>query len=334
MLLQNTNEGLYCAAGNFHIDPWRPVDVAIITHAHSDHARPGSKRYVTESSGKEILQLRLGPAAPIETIGYGETVSHNGVKVSFHPAGHILGSAQVRLEYRGEISVVSGDYKLEKDGVSQAFEPIPCHHFVTESTFGLPIYHWRPQTEIFREIHQWWRDNQALGRTSVLFCYALGKAQRVLAGLDATVGPIFLHGAMERYLPAYQHAGVTFPPAAKPDAQSLKNAEGKGFVLAPGSADNSPWLRKFGEISTARASGWMQVRGTRRRASLDHGFVLSDHADWNGLRTTIQATGAEHIWVTHGYTQQFARWLRETGRDADVVETHFGEDAEEEPESA
>lgn len=308
------------------------MDLAVITHGHSDHARSGSRCYLTEDGGRHILQARLGPETRIETLPYGQTITRNGVKISLHPAGHILGSSQVRLEKDGEVCVVSGDYKLENDGTCVPFEPLRCHTFVTESTFGLPIYHWRPQAEVLQEINQWWRDNQAVGRTSVLYCYALGKAQRILAGVDASIGPILLHGAAERFLPAYTAAGATFPPILKADAESVKQADGRGLVLAPGSADNTPWLRKFGEISTAFASGWMQIRGWRRRQSVDRGFVLSDHADWDGLRQTIKATGAENIWVTHGYTHSLVRYLRDQGRQAEVLETRFQGELQDEGE--
>ena len=331
-MLRNTDRGLYCEAGNFYIDPWRPVDFAIITHGHSDHARWGSKHYLTETTGKEILQSRLNPEAVIETVSYGEPISRNGVRISFFPAGHILGSAQVRLEKDGEVCVVSGDYKIEPDGVGQPFEVVRCHHFVTESTFGLPIFHWRPQVEIFQQINQWWQENQTRGCTSVLFCYALGKAQRLLKGLDASLGPIFVHGAIERFLPAYRHAGIKLPETIKVEGDNVKNAQGRGIVLAPGSADNSPWLRKFGEISTAFASGWMQMRGPRRRRSLDRGFVLSDHADWDELCATVKATGAEKVWVTHGYAGAFARYLTEQGINAEGIETRFVGELEDEPD--
>jgi len=333
MLLQNTERGLYCPAGGFHIDPWQPVDLAIITHGHSDHARPGSRQYLTEATGKPILQSRLGMNAPVETLRYDQTVTRNGVKISLHPAGHILGSAQVRLEHAGEVCVISGDYKLEADGTCAPFELVRCHTFVTESTFGLPIYRWRPQEEIFRELNQWWHANQLVNRTSVLFCYALGKAQRLLAGLEPRLGPIFLHGAMERFLPAYQAAGINLPAAVKADAQNVKGAGGAGIVLAPDSAANSSWLRKFGDVSTAFASGWMQVRGPRRRRALDRGFVLSDHADWNGLLQTIRATGAEKIWATHGYTAPLVRYLREGGWSAETIETQFAGELGEDMES-
>jgi putative mRNA 3-end processing factor len=333
MLFKNTERGLFCEQGGFYVDPWQPVDVAVITHAHSDHARAGSATYLAESSGASILQQRLGADARIETVSYGQSVDRNGVKVSLHPAGHILGSSQVRLEYRGEVCVVSGDYKLENDGTCQPFELVPCHTFVTESTFGLPIYRWRPQTEIFAEINAWWRENQSLSRTSVLFCYALGKAQRILSGLDGSIGPIYLHGATEKFLPDYERAGAKFPAVTKAETDFVKEAP-RGLVLAPMSADNTPWLRKFGEVSTAFASGWMQIRGSRRRRSLDRGFILSDHADWAGLRQTIQATGAENVLVTHGYTSQLVRWLNENGHPAAVLETKFHGEAEEDEPSA
>lgn len=324
MLLTTTDRGLFCGAGDFYVDPWQPVDTAIITHAHSDHARAGSRLYLTEESGASILRSRLGPEARVETLRYGQTVSRDGVGVSLHPAGHILGSAQVRMEHKGEVVVVSGDYKIENDGTCPPFEPVRCHLFVTESTFGLPIYRWPAQSLVFDEITNWWRENQSRGRTSIIYCYALGKAQRLLHNLNASVGPIFLHGAMERYLSAYRAAGVVFPEAAP----SPEDAAGRGLVLAPMSADNSPWLRRFGEVSTAFASGWMQIRGARRRRSVDRGFVLSDHADWPGLQDAIKATGAETIWVTHGYAATLARWLREQGRNAQAIASRFEGDAE------
>lgn len=332
MLLKNTDRGLFCERGNFYIDPWKPVDFAIVTHGHSDHARWGSKSYLTAKPGVPILQHRLGSNAKIEGIDYRKSLSHNGVKISLHPAGHILGSAQIRIEYGGEVCVVSGDYKLEDDGTCLPFEPIRCHTFVTESTFGLPIYRWSPQAKIFSQINKWWRENQKRERTSVLFAYALGKAQRILSGLDPSIGPIFVHGAVQRFLPVYENAGVKLPATMRADAENMKAARGKAFVIAPGSADNSPWLRKFGDVSTAFASGWMQIRGARRRRSLDRGFVLSDHADWEGLLQTIRATEADNIWVTHGYTGQLVRWLRDNGKQAEIVETRFQGEVEDEAE--
>ncbi len=329
MLIRNTERGLFCGQGQFYVDPWQAVDLAVISHAHSDHARAGSGAYLTETSGKSILQRRLGPEAKIETISYGESINLNGVKVSLHPAGHILGSAQVRIEHRGEVCVISGDYKLENDSTCPQFELVPCHTFVTESTFGLPIFHWRQPAMVLAEINHWWRENQSRGRTSVLFCYALGKAQRILSGLDGTIGPIFLHGAVDKFVEDYERAGVTFPARQKTETGLIKQVAGTGLVLAPLSADNTPWLRKFGDVSTAFASGWMQIRGSRRRRSLDRGFVLSDHADWRGLLKTIESTGAERVWVTHGYTSQLVRWLNENNRKAEVIDTKFHGELEE-----
>lgn len=334
MLVTNTERGLYCAAGDFYIDPWRPVDFAIITHAHSDHARWGSQNYLTSEPGRIALQERLGATARIEGVPFGDRIVRNGVTVSFHPAGHILGSAQIRVEHGGEVWVISGDYKTEFDGISGMFESVRCHTFVTESTFALPIYRWRPQAEIFSEINDWWRENQVKERTSVLFAYSLGKSQRVLSGLDGSIGPIFLHGAVRKFVDIYEKAGVKFPPVESPDLEKTTAARGKALVIAPGSADNSPWLRKFGDVSTAFASGWMQVRGPRRRRALDRGFVLSDHADWEGLLASIEATGAERIWATHGYTGPLVRWLRERGKEAAAVKTHFESEKDDDAGSA
>lgn len=319
-LLQLTERGLYCSAGDFYIDPWRAVDFAVTTHAHSDHARAGSQHYLTAKPGERILRERLGAAARIEPLPYGQRLSRRGVTLSLHPAGHILGSAQVRVEYQGEVWVVSGDYKAEAEPTCQPFEPVPCHTFVTESTFGLPIYRWPRQEEVFRDIDSWWQANQAAGRTSVLYAYSLGKAQRLLAGVNAEQGPIFVHSTVARLLPLYEAAGVQLPKAQPVDLESVKAARGRGLVIAPSSVDGTSWLHRFGEVSTAFASGWMLVRATRRRRALDRGFVISDHADWNGLISCIQATGAERVLVMHGYTAPVVRWLRENGWNAESLE--------------
>jgi putative mRNA 3-end processing factor len=328
-LLQTTPDGLWCAAGGFHIDPWRAVERALITHAHSDHARAGSASYLTSRSGTKVLRARIGDTAPIESIPFGDTRRIGDVTVSFHPAGHVLGSAQIRIEHRGEVWVVSGDYKTAADGITEPFEPVRCHTFITESTFGLPVYRWRPQAEVFAEINAWWRANQSLGRASVIFAYSLGKAQRILANVDASIGPIFVHGAVETFLPIYRDAGVRLPEIIKATPESRATLGPRALVVAPQSADASPWLRKFGDASTAFASGWMQVRGARRWRSADRGFVLSDHADWPGLNDAIRATGAERVLVTHGQTAPMVRWLRGRGLDADVLETRFRGEAEE-----
>ena len=328
MLLTLTDHGLYCAAGDFFVDPWRPAARALITHAHSDHARYGSAAYLCAAPGAGVLRLRMGPEANVESLPYGATTTINGVRVSFHPAGHILGSAQIRLEYGGEVWVVSGDYKTDPDPTCDPFESVRCDTFITEATFGLPIYHWPPQAEVFSNVNAWWRANQAAGRASVLYAYALGKAQRVLAGVDPAIGPIFAHGAVHRLNNAYRAAGV-----ALPDWTYVAEAEeaqwSRALIIAPTSAQGTPWLRRFGEQSAAFASGWMRVRGQRRRRSVDRGFVLSDHADWPGLLGAVAASGARRVLVTHGYTAVVARHLREQGIEAyELNAPYLGEQPE------
>ncbi len=319
-------QGLYCPIGDFYIDPWRPVDRAVITHGHSDHARVGSAHYLAALPGAPILRQRLGADIPLATLQYGERIQHHGVTLSFHPAGHVLGSAQVRLEYRGEVWVLSGDYKLEDDGTCTAFESVRSHVFISESTFGLPIYRWQPQSAVFADINAWWRANAAAGRASVLFCYAFGKAQRLLSGLDPGNGPILLHGAMQPLTQIYRDGGVRLPPTAYVGALPAGTSFKGSIVLAPPSAQGTPWIRRFGDYADGFASGWMRLRGTRRRRGVDRGFVLSDHADWPGLQKAILATGAERVFVTHGQVHVMVRWLRERGLDAQAFATEYGDE--------
>ncbi len=258
----------------------------------------------------------------------------NGVKISLHPAGHIVGSAQVRVEYKGEIWVVSGDYKVENDGLSTPFEPVKCHHFISECTFGMPIYRWKPQAEIFDNMNAWWQENKANGKVSVVFAYSLGKAQRVLQGINPDIGSVFVHGAVWNVNKAIEENGMVLNPYTRVEAdQTKKNWEG-ALVIAPGSALGSPWLKKFGDYATASASGWMQVRGQKRRNALDAGFVLSDHADWPGLNEAVLATEAQKVWTTHGYTAVFSRWLNDNGIESEEVVTQFGTETEEESTQA
>ncbi|MFN2635421.1 MAG: ligase-associated DNA damage response exonuclease [Gemmatimonadaceae bacterium] len=316
-LLRVTDSGLYCEAGDFHIDPWLPVDRALITHAHGDHARWGSRAYLSSAEGERVLRTRLGPSANISTVPYGTRTTMNGVHVSFHPAGHILGSAQIRVERDGEIWVVSGDYKTQPDPTCAAFEPVRCHTFVTESTFGLPIYRWSSDPDLFREIAEWWRQNRDAGRASVIFAYALGKAQRILAGLaPLAFGSFYTHGAVERLNRDYRDGGVALPPTTYATSVSKGHDWAGALIVAPPSASGSMWLRRFGNASTAFASGWMRVRGARRRRSVDRGFALSDHVDWPALLATIRTTGAERVFVTHGYREAVVKYLREAGLDA------------------
>jgi putative mRNA 3-end processing factor len=324
-LVVHRPEGLYCEAGGFYIDPWRPVDKAVITHAHADHARTGSTRYIASAAGEGVLRSRLGKI-DLHTLPYGERLQVNDVTISLHPAGHVLGSAQVRIEYRGEIWVVSGDYKIEPDVTCAAFEPVKCHTFITESTFGLPIYTWVPAAELFADINQWWAANAANNKASVLFCYSFGKAQRVLAGVDSSIGPIVTHGAVEPLNRAYRAAGVALPETKLVSEVVDKSDFSKALVLAPPSASGSPWMKRFGEYSDAFASGWMLLRGARRRRAVDRGFVMSDHADWPGLNSAIKASQARTVYVTHGYVPVMVRWLQEQGLEALGFETKFGED--------
>ena len=322
-LIAATDAGLHCEPGGFHVDAWRPVERCVVTHAHSDHARAGSRSYLCATEGVAVLRARLGPDAAVEGIAYGERRSIGDVTVSLHPAGHLLGSAQVRVEHHGRVVVVSGDYKTAPDTTCRPFEPLRCDEFITESTFGLPIYRWPADRDVFDDMNAWWRGNVEAGRTSVVFAYALGKAQRVLSGLDAGIGPILLHRAVHRMTQVYRASGVALPPAEHATDALARSARGRALVIAPPSAAGTPWLRKFGPASLAMASGWMAVRGTRRRRALDRGFVLSDHADWPALLNTIAATGATRVGVTHGYTAPLVRYLTERGPDAYTIATRF-----------
>lgn len=328
MLIEFTDKGLYCRQGNFYIDPWRPVERAVITHAHSDHAREGSQYYLCHHYTKPILQARLGPHN-YESIGWNETVDMLGVKVSLHPAGHIIGSAQIRVEYRGEVWVVSGDYKTTDDGISGAFEPVKCNVFITESTFGLPIYKWKPQTEIYNNIKQWAQKNQANKITSVLIAYSLGKAQRVMQPLSELTDVIFCHGAIANMHTALENAGWKLPRIERITPETPKEKLVGKIVIAPPSADGTPWMKKFSPYAVGVCSGWMQVRGSMRRRNADAGFALSDHADWAGLLEAIHATGAEKVYATHGFQSALSRYLNEQGIEAGEVATEYGNDEDE-----
>jgi putative mRNA 3-end processing factor len=319
-------EGLYCPAGDFHIDPWRPVSRAVITHAHADHARRGHGHYLAVRPSEGVLRSRLGDIT-LQTLGYGEVVEHHGVRVSLHPAGHVLGSAQVRLEHGGQVWVVSGDYFVSGTGdtnpTCEPFEPVRCDCFVTESTFGLPVYRWPSQRQVFDDIDSWWAANAAAGEPSLLMAYSFGKAQRLLAGVNAAIGPIVVHGAVEPLNQAYRAAGVALPPTRLVTEITDKASLGRALVVAPPSVQQSPWAQRFTSRRDAFASGWMQLRGARRRRALDRGFVLSDHADWPGLQRAIAATGASRVIVTHGYEAVMVRWLQEQGLEASSFRTEY-----------
>ncbi|WP_300443645.1 ligase-associated DNA damage response exonuclease [uncultured Mameliella sp.] len=331
-VLTFTDRGIYCPAGDFHIDPWRTVDRALITHGHADHARPGHAAYLATKGALPVIRHRLGEISA-EGVAYGETRQIGSARVSFHPAGHLPGSAQIRVEVEGEVWVVSGDYKVVNDGLSEPFEPVRCHVFISECTFGLPVFTWPGQAEVAAEINAWWAANAAAGRTSMLGAYSLGKAQRLMSMLEPQ-GPILTHGAVEATNAVLRTQGYPLPETLQvtpdTDVKSLKGA----LVIAPPSALGSTWARKFGPASTGFASGWMRLRGIRRRRGMDRGFVISDHADWPGLQEAIKSSGAEKIYVTHGYTEIFSRWLNDQGYDAAIVPTEFGGEDGAEGETA
>ena len=328
-LLQFTDRGIYCEQAGVYLDPWKPVERAIISHGHSDHAYAGHQHYLCSSSAMPVIRHRLYLQNNIQTLNYGEELAINGVNFSFHPAGHIPGSAQIRVEYKGEVWVFSGDYKLQDDGISTPFEPIQCHVFITESTFGLPIYKWKSQSEVFDDINEWWRKNQSEGRSSVITGYTLGKSQRILKNVDSSIGKIFTHGAVDSVNKVMRAQGIDLPEAPRVSNETAKEDLKGALIICPPTAVGSPWVRRFLPYSLGVASGWMKLRGTRRRRGADRGFVLSDHADWNDLNIAIRETGAQKVYVTHGYSEIFAHWLNTQGIEAHEVKTKFeGELAE------
>jgi putative mRNA 3-end processing factor len=283
--------------------------------------------YLTAEPGELVLKHRLGSSIKLQTLPYGQRLQVGDVSLSLHPAGHILGSAQVRLEHRGEVAVISGDYKVARDSTCACFEPVKCHTFVSESTFGLPIYRWKPDTDVFTEINNWWADNQRNQRTSVLTGYALGKAQRALSGLDTELGPIIVHGSVKAMNQAYVDSGVSLPKTHSISEVSDSDVQ-RAIVIAPPSAIGSPWIRRFRNPSLSFMSGWMSIRGTRRRRGVERGFVLSDHADWPDLLNAIHASEADRVWLTHGYSDSLARFLRESGKWAQVLSTEWAGEEE------
>lgn len=331
-VLNFTDRGLYCPAGDFYVDPWRPVDRALITHGHADHARAGHNRYLMTKAAEPVIRHRLGKITS-QTTDFAKVHQIGGAKVSFHPAGHVPGSAQIRIEVAGEVWVASGDYKVENDGLSEAFEPVQCHSFITECTFGLPVFSWQPQARVAQQINDWWRINAANGLHSLLGAYSLGKAQRLLNMIDSEIGPILCHTAVENTNAVMRNQGLVLPETTLVTPDTDIKSLAPAMIVAPPSAFGSNWARQFGRVSTGFASGWMQMRGVRRRRSVDRGFVVSDHADWDGLNQVIKETGAENIYTTHGYTDIFARWLSEQGYNAQLVQTEFnGDNATDEAE--
>ncbi len=328
-LISFTENGLYCRQGDFYIDPWKPVERAVITHAHSDHARPGNKFYFAHKDSYHFLKARLGEDIIIQTADYGGGFEKNDVQVTLYPAGHMIGSAQVAVSYKGETWVVSGDYKVEDDGITPPFEPVPCRVFITESTFGLPVYQWKSQAEIMEQIHNWVLKNREQGRYSMLTAYSLGKAQRLVHNLSAYGHKFYGHGAIYNMNEVVRKF-MPFPEVKYLLADSPKEDVLNSIIIMPSSAADSPWMRKWQPYALGVCSGWMQVRGAQRKQNADAGFALSDHADWKGLVDTVLATGAECVYATHGSSAVLARYLEETySIKAGVVKTFFGEEEEE-----
>lgn len=324
-ILKFTSKGIYCIPGNFYIDPWQPVDLAVITHGHADHAKPSMKKYLCHHFTKPILQTRIGADIHCQSVAYGETIYINGVKMSLHPAGHIIGSAQIRMEYKGYVAVVSGDYKLQDDGLSTPFEYVKCNEFVSESTFGLPIYHWLSVSEQELQLKNWVEQNRKNGKTSVFIGYSLGKAQRIMKALEG-LGRLHVHYSIARLNMAYESAGIQLPEYQSVDLRNGTKELEKEIIILPPSLLDSQLLKKIPAVSHAICSGWMQVRGARRWRSADAGFAISDHADWNDLLTVVKATEAEKVYVTHGQQAIFAKYLNEIGINAMEVKTSYGEE--------
>ncbi|MDY7394980.1 ligase-associated DNA damage response exonuclease [Aureibaculum sp. 2210JD6-5] len=324
-IIKFTKKGIYCVPGKFYLDPWYSVDYAIISHGHADHARWGMKNYLCHNHSKAILQHRIGKDINIDSLGYDEPLLINGVKVSFHPAGHIIGSAQIRLEYKGYVVVFTGDYKTSSDFLTIPFEPIKCHQFITESTFGLPIYNWLPEATLQQQMIDWVNTNKSHNRTSVFIGYSFGKAQRIMKLLEG-VDQIFVHNAIHNLNNAIKASGIGLPETALITNDFIKKDVENKIVIVPPALLGSRLLKRIPNAATAICSGWMQIRGNRRWKGVDAGFAVSDHADWNGLLYAVKASEAEKVYVTHGSQATFSKYLNEIGIWAAEVKTEYGEE--------
>ncbi|WP_299391363.1 ligase-associated DNA damage response exonuclease [uncultured Gelidibacter sp.] len=327
-LVKFTKKGIYCIPGKFYLDPWLPVDYAIISHGHADHARRGNKFYLCQTDSKAILKHRLGADIHVESLNYNEPRIINGVQVSFFPAGHVIGSAQIRLEYKGFVVVFTGDYKVKDDYITVPFEPIKCHEFITESTFGLPIYNWLSEAQLQQQMHDWVQKNQAHNRTSVFLGYSLGKAQRLMKLMEG-VDKIFVHSAIHNLNTAIQGSGIPLPETELLNYDFKKEDVQNKIVILPPGLLGSKLIKKIPNAATAICSGWMQIRGNRRWQAVDAGFAVSDHADWNGLLSAVKATEAEKVYVTHGSQATFSKYLNEIGISSAEVKTEYGTEEEE-----
>ncbi|TGM53424.1 ligase-associated DNA damage response exonuclease [Leptospira adleri] len=321
-----TPAGLYIPQADVYVDPWKGVPRAILTHAHSDHTRKGSAHYLCAESGFHLTQERLGKKARIETLPYGRAVYSNGVRISLHSAGHILGSSQVRIEYKGKVTVISGDYKTVPDPTCEPFEILKCDTFLSEATFAKPYYIWENPTFVFQNILNFILENQELDSISLLYGYSLGKAQRILKGLsnvaeERAIGlDFFAHDSILSMNQRYEESGIVLPKT-KPLDQWIPNSKNLFVFLAPPSSPiPNPDFKK---IRSAFCSGWMQLSKNRKAGSFSKGFTLSDHADWNELIQTISFTEAEEVLLTHGDTNDIVRYLREKGKNAKTLKTKF-----------
>lgn len=321
-LLRFTEKGIWCEQADIFIDPWKPVNKALITHGHADHSRWGHKSYLATSTAGPVIKYRLGKIN-LSTIDFGKKISINGVQFSFHPAGHIVGSAQIRVAYKDEVWVASGDYKLEDDGLAEAYEPIKCNTFITETTFGLPVYNWKPQQEVFDDINTWWKKNADEGKITLITGYSLGKAQRILQGLDTSIGSVYTHGAVENVNEVIRNQGIQLQSTTRITADTIVKGCIGGIIIAPPASINSSWMKKFKPLAVGIASGWMTLRGARRRRGAERGFVLSDHVDWKDLNTAVAESGAERVITTHGYASTYARYLQEKGIESFDTNTEF-----------
>ena len=320
-LVVPTRRGLYCPQGDFHIDPCQPVQTAVVTHGHGDHLRRGNARYILARPGIDIARLRLGGRPDVVAPEYGARLRLGATTISLHPAGHILGSAQVRIEYGGQVWVVSGDYKRQADPTCASLEPLECDVFVSEATFARPIYRWPPTSAVVAEIIAWWRDNRDRGVTSVLYCYALGKAQRLLAELaELTSDPVLVHASMTGLIDIYRRASVRMAATLPATTRNRRDSPG-ALVLAPPSAVDSPWARRLGAHSSGFCSGWMRLKGELGRRGYDRGFIISDHADWPALVATCLETKARRILLMHGKAAALCRHLSERDVEARTLAT-------------
>ncbi|MCW2273148.1 ligase-associated DNA damage response exonuclease [Rhodoblastus acidophilus] len=324
-------EGLFCPPGDFLIDPLRPAARAVITHGHSDHARPGHDEVICTEATAAIMQARLGERAAgrFSTLRYGEKVRIGEVDVTLVPAGHVLGSAQVLLEWRGLRIVFSGDYKRDADPTCAPFEPVRCHVFITEATFGLPVFRRPPPGDELEKLRL--SMARAPERWHVVGAYALGKAQRLVAEIRAAGDDraIAMHGAAIKICELYQNFGAKLGALEPASAESTKSSA-PGLVICPPSALQDRWSQKFGDAVRGMASGWMQIKGRARQRNVELPLILSDHADWPALQQTILDTGAEEIWITHGQEDALMRWCDLRGLFARPLNLHGyeGEEAE------